>query len=431
MHLILENIRAFSGRHEIPVRPLTVLTGENSSGKTTFLGMFSAVCDRDSYPVHPNFSKAPYNFGNYDTIATYKGGRFGRAKHFSLGFSQQEVLGQAPGRVEARYRSYRGQVQLAKVTADASDFHLTITMPEHQVRDLVGTYTLRYETEEISGDFPLPQARDEARGFPPFALLLPPFRHAPDEVSRQRALTWVKAIDYLFHLTPAQAISIAPIRTKPERTYSQVAEAYKPTGDHIPFVLERLSRDESRSKERERVFQALRRFGEESGLFKHFTVKHLGDKASEPFQLMVNVAGRPTNLVDVGYGVSQTLPIIVESALASSGQFLLLQQPEVHLHPRAQAALGGFFARLAALGGCGLIVETHSDYIIDRIRQEVAAKTLSPGAVVVVYFHRQGFETIPHALGIDSNGNLTNVPHYYREFFLQEELNLFSRAAKS
>jgi predicted ATPase len=202
-----------------------------------------------------------------------------------------------------------------------------------------------------------------------------------------------------------------------------------PTGDHIPFLLEQLLQRDS--AKRNKLLKTLKEFGDESGLFKSFQVRHLGDRATDPFQLLVTVAGRASNLVDVGYGVSQALPVIVQASLMEGDQTLLLQQPEVHLHPRAQAALGTFFAVLAASGSSRFLVETHSDYIIDRVRQEVTKKTIPLEKVGILYFQRNGMESGCSLLDLDSNGNIVNPPPDYRNFFLHEEVNLLTRTERS
>jgi predicted ATPase len=202
-----------------------------------------------------------------------------------------------------------------------------------------------------------------------------------------------------------------------------------PTGDHIPFLLEQLLKRDSPN--RSKLLRTLKQFGDESGLFKSLQVRHLGDRATDPFQLLVTVAGRASNLVDVGYGVSQALPVIVQASLMEGDQTLLLQQPEVHLHPRAQAALGTFFALLAASGSSKFLVETHSEYIIDRVRQEVTKKTIPLENVGILYFKRNGLESDCDLLVLDANGNIINPPSDYRDFFLREEVNLLTRTERS
>lgn len=437
LHLILENVRTFSGVHRVPIKPLTFLIGENSSGKTTILGMLAALNDRAGFPLQPNFNQPPYNLGNYDTIATYKGGRFGRASHFSLGFERGRENPGPVSQAQATYESSRGQVRLVKFKASGERFSISLKMLEDVERENRGAYSITFDGKTYESEFVVPQTRLETGLTPLATALMSEIR--PQELTESERTVVFGAMNSLWQMSPLTTLSVAPIRTKPERTYSQVTETYKPTGDHIPFLLEQLLREGAASKEREQVLSALKAFGDDSGLFKRVTVKHLGEKPSDPFQVMVTVAGRAANLVDVGYGISQALPVVVEASMMARAparghlqdQFLLLQQPEIHLHPRAQAALGSFFSRLAQVNGNGLIVETHSDYIIDRVRQEVARKRLEPDKVVMLYCHRDGLESRIHAMNIDSAGNIRNAPPYYREFFLREELDLLNRVAEN
>lgn len=433
--LTLENIRTFSGRHQISVRPLTIVSGENSSGKSTFLGMFSAVCDQ-AYPIQPNFNSPPYNFGNYDTIATYRRGRAGRSRSFSLGYSRDEpAQGELKGHrgatrltnVEARYVGRRGQIRLERFDASAKDFEFSLAMDEQVGRTIHGRCSVRVGDKTASVDIPDRRLSVDLEIGPLIQIVLglSAIQANPEEPEAQnRSRLFMEAFDWLLSVPLTRAQSIAPIRTKPERTYSQIREAFKPTGDHVPYLLDDVLSEDSSG--RRNLETALAVFGQESRLFKKVDIKHLGKKATDPFELMVTLSGTAVNLVDVGYGVSQSLPVLVQTALKNAQETLLLQQPEVHLHPRAQAALGSFFCRIASSGSGNLIVETHSDYIIDRIRQEVAAGRISADRVMVLYFHLESGRTVPHELSIDSEGNLLNVPPYYREFFLKEELNLLN-----
>src|SRR5713226_8969664 len=90
MELILENVRCFAGEHAVPIRPLTILVGENSSGKSTLLAAQSVVCDPVGFPMQPSFNEPPYSLGGIDTIATYKGGRASRRRVFSLGYRDSD-----------------------------------------------------------------------------------------------------------------------------------------------------------------------------------------------------------------------------------------------------------------------------------------------------------------------------------------------------
>ena len=89
--------------------------------------------------------------------------------------------------------------------------------------------------------------------------------------------------------------------------------------------------------------------------------------------------------MDVGYGITQILPILVE-IIHSGPTTFLLQQPEVHLHPRGQAEFSTFLAKSVNKKKHSFLIETHSDYIIDRVRMSVRDKIIKPEDVSILYF---------------------------------------------
>jgi AAA ATPase domain/Protein of unknown function (DUF3696) len=217
--------------------------------------------------------------------------------------------------------------------------------------------------------------------------------------------------------------AFAPVRTHPKRTYDPVKDVPNPEGTHVPMILAKMSASDKGRWEGLR--DSLVTFGRASGLFSDLEVRRIGRKESDPFQINIKVSGPFFNLVDVGYGVSQILPIVVELVRGRKGNTFLLQQPEVHLHPRAQAELGSFLAVLAKHDQKRFVIETRSDYLVDRIRMDVRnGKNLSPSDVALLYFERKnGSVEIKH-LELDRAGNITNAPAGYRQFFLEEEMKL-------
>jgi predicted ATPase len=147
-----------------------------------------------------------------------------------------------------------------------------------------------------------------------------------------------------------------------------------------------------------------------------------------PFQLQVKVRGPKANIVDVGYGVSQILPILVQILSPNVSRhemsFSLLQQPEVHLHPKAQAEFSSLLARLANKGDRSFIVETHSDYMISRARIDIIGGNIRPEDVSLIYFEPKGNVVRVHNIGFDDMANLIGAPTNYRDFFLKESKRL-------
>jgi len=424
MKVTIENVRSFAGRHDIPVRPLTLLVGENSTGKSTFLAALSAVSDRSSFPGTASLNKDPYDLGGFDTIATYKGGKAGRAKKFGLGYS---VNDEKPAvSVLARYAPYHGETKLCDFTLKSPEGNLKLEWSDGRLNGVLSG---------LSGHDDVRIERELAESTPLLSQSLPIILVQSLPKERRETPEGFDVLDKILGMAerlkssvPLVA-SIAPVRSTPKRTYDLISEEYDPGGDHIPFVLAKLLEETDHGKTRQALLDTMNEFGRDSALFKKLISKRLGHKAGSPFQINVKTAGPSFNLRDVGYGVSQSLPIIVQSVLRSTAPRLLLQQPEVHLHPRAQAAMGSFFVKLVAAKAKEFVIETHSDYLIDRVRQDVAKGTLSADDVLILFFHKPYIETKVFPLRLDDSGNIQNAPKSYREFFLQEELNLFNRVA--
>src|SRR5215471_18173321 len=84
MRLLIDNVRTFCGGHDLPIRPLTILTGENSSGKTTVLACLSSVT-AEGFPFEPGLNEEPYRLGTFELIASKAGHYVGNTKTFALG----------------------------------------------------------------------------------------------------------------------------------------------------------------------------------------------------------------------------------------------------------------------------------------------------------------------------------------------------------
>jgi predicted ATPase len=144
------------------------------------------------------------------------------------------------------------------------------------------------------------------------------------------------------------------------------------------------------------------------------------EAANEIIYLNLNASasGRTrVNIADVGFGVSQIFPIVVEGLRMARGHTLLLEQPEIHLHPNLQMQMADYFICLA-LSGKRVIVETHSDHIVNRlVRRIVEDETDDLNALVGMYFVRATSEgAIVEEVRIDPNEGIVNWP---RDFFDQ------------
>lgn len=433
----MEEVRCFGGRQAFEIRPLTFLVGENSTGKTTALGCFQVLADFvDKGEV--DFNAHSYSMGTFRDIV-----RRSRKpeKRFILGFSIEvdgenvdlsaEFIEKANG-IEPTV----GATSISFVDGEIF-FEIRQTAQRERESTLRKGKTRRYSV--IYGSYP------STGVFQPFFNLSSMAREGQaEEFDDEMPLSKFLGEKYdnnksLYRLGVSgnlNALSTAPIRSRPRRTYDPTRDVLDPEGSNIPTFLMGLV--VSNTKEWEKLSQQLSAFGKSSGLFSRISVKNLGSSKVGPFQLRVKVRGPTVSFSDVGYGVSQVFPILVNildetlmqgrSDVNAMPVYHLMQQPEVHLHPRAQAEFSSLLVRLANLGSQTFLVETHSDYMVDRARIEIMKGNISKDDVSLIYLEPKRNTVKVHNISFDEKGNMIGVPPHFREFFLLESDRLMGFA---
>jgi hypothetical protein len=135
------------------------------------------------------------------------------------------------------------------------------------------------------------------------------------------------------------------------------------------------------------------------------------------------------NIADVGVGVSQTLPILVALHAAKPGQLVYVEQPETHLHPRAQFALAQIFAA-AAKRGVRVVVETHSSILLLGVQTLVAEGSLEPDKVKLHWFQREkDGRTVVNSADLDEAGAFGDWPEDFDDVSLQTQARYLDAAS--
>ena len=437
--ITLENFRCFRERQTARLAPLTLLVGENSTGKTSFLALIRALCDLAYGFRNPDFKEKPYDLGSFDEIAHHRGARGSRADSFEAGFKINRRSSKEPsasfafafeksGTTPVPVRRYitRGMTWIDESFRTSESYNLRVGTSK-------GSWEIRIPKEleipdVIESDYIVPLfylflgqvLRNEHADKIEFMPLQGSLPADAKDVRRIRNLSRRHT-----RIHQERPFASAPVRSKPSRTYDPSSLTLDPEGDYVPMYLADLyARDEKTWTGLKRQLQG---FGTDSGLFDEISIRRLGKKGGgEPFQVEIKKGGRGLkgprrNLIDVGYGVSQILPVITELLRPDAPDTFLLQQPEVHLHPSAQAALGSLFCQVAGPER-QLVVETHSDHLLDRVRMDVRdrKRSLKPDDVSILFFERGDLDVHIHSLRIDEEGNIVNAPDGYRSFFMEE-----------
>lgn len=129
--------------------------------------------------------------------------------------------------------------------------------------------------------------------------------------------------------------------------------------------------------------------------------------------------------INVGFGITQVFPIVVAALSASQHDILLIENPEVHLHPAGQAQMGQFLADVARVG-VQVIVETHSDHILNGIRRSVKSGRL-PAEDVVIHFFKPRSQDVAQVTSpvLDDSGNIDAWPEGFFDQF-DKDMNHFA-----
>ena len=428
----MEDVRCFAGRQTLEIRPLTFLIGENSTGKSSALGCFHvlAKCLSSRPESQLDFNMDPYSMGSFRDIVTKKRPLCDQfklsveldddeIKAFSIVLAERRQ-GAEPVIEQVEIVFVNGKIcfqQRSRARENRYKNRLQIDIEKTEIEKNI--FYIFHENDEIDFSPLLLYSRLGYIYFRKEEVASPAEKEA--EEAEEALARFLKKRRGLYFMKN-KLFSFAPFRSRPKRTYDPIREFEDPEGSDIPFFLMRMKA--SQGDKWKALQERLIEFGKASGLFEGIEVKRHGKTTSDPFQIQIKVRGPKSNIMDVGYGVSQVLPILVRILNFRRHRFLM-QQPEVHLHPRGQAELTSLFVETIKRNKNTFIIETHSDYMIDRARIEIMKGNIKPDDVSLIYLepmkakaHKAHVEV--HNIGFTKEGNLTDVPNSYREFFLKE-----------
>ena len=163
---------------------------------------------------------------------------------------------------------------------------------------------------------------------------------------------------------------------------------------------------------RKRSFQeVVARWLKKMGLIDSFSVDEIA-KGSNIYQAKVEVdKGSPEVLLtDVGFGVSQVLPVIVLLNHVPEGSTVILEQPEIHLHPEVQSGLADAIVGIAETRDLQVIVESHSEHLLRRLQRRVAEEAISADLVKLYFVKQEGGEARLKDIGLNEYGEIENWP---------------------
>ena len=224
---------------------------------------------------------------------------------------------------------------------------------------------------------------------------------------------------------------LGPARVHPKRNYHWEGDHPEDIGRWGDKAIDALlsARVDKRTIQREekeisiedRISEWLR----EMDLAHSFILARTGSPSEKNYDVRIQKRehGPKVTLADMGYGLSQFLPVLVLCYYAPKGSTLILEQPGIHLHPKAQADLVDLLIEVVTERKLQILVESHSEHLLNRLQRRIAEEKISVDKTAL-YFCRndEGVSTIER-LKMDEFGNIANWPE---NFFGDEMGDLFA-----
>ena len=370
--IAVKGFKSIAEEREIDIRPLTILAGANSSGKSSIMQPLLMLKQTLEAPYDPgplliDGPNVQFTFAEQFLSATSEK----QARCFQIRIKTYNIF--ASDSVTTTFRKGQQGIEIANMIMeserwDGSQQRLNLypDMPPEEIKSQADQHR---KLDEDSDDIVR-----RSRCFLDFG-------------SEDGEITLNITEDIEYHIV--QTIHLPRLRGNPERNYklANTQPWYPGTFENyvVSFVYEW---QETKDKRLKTLGDALRTLGI-SGT--------VGTERINDAHIELQVGRLPhdstyetnmVNIADVGFGVSQVLPILVALIAAEQGSLVYIEQPELHLHPRAQVALARVLAD-AAKRGVRVVAETHSSLLLLGIQTLVAEGKLSPDLVKLHWFTRR------------------------------------------
>lgn len=440
--LRIENFKSWRETGDLRFAPLTCLFGSNSSGKTSILQLLLMLKQTVESPDR----KQVLNLGDdrsLVSLGTFRDILFGHDPaarlrwhlDWSLPADLQIASPEQPGSLlfTGRDLAFEAEVseqgEAGQLVVERFQYGLAGARFSMARRaDRPGKYDLSIKEE---GQFRLRRVQGR-----PWDLPEPVKCYGfPDQVKAYyQNAGFLSDLELAFEKLLTDLFYLGPLRDYPKRQYTWAGTQPADMGYRGEKAVDAILASRQRGRKISRgkghkkltVEEYVAYWLKELGLIQDFSVEAVA-AGSNLYQLKVRrTPGAAQVLItDVGFGVSQLLPVLVLCYSAPEGSTLVFEQPEIHLHPSVQAGLADVFIDAIQTRGVQIVLESHSEYLVKRLQRRIAEERGINNDDVALYFCSiEGDESKVDPLEVDSYGNILNWP---TDFFGDEMGDLAAR----
>lgn len=433
----------------IELPELTVLTGANSSGKSSIMHSILGALQSPNFPFHfsPN--------GKYVQMADFREMAFNHDRDSSIGMNFTVKNRRKRFSFDTEWAEDRRSKMpfLKKLRIDSEYFHVSVEWKKNY------TVSFSYEKDKDSGfkamleeeflDFyltiiatfvsstlkrgkkkPMTTAEIkkliEAKSFKESFTVgrLAELRRGCLESQNLHLIRLFESVSKVFLHMEMKSNFISSFRLHPQRAYlrkSGIPEKIRPSGEH--YVDQIVDWELRKSKE----IHLLKKSMKELELLSNFRTRKL---PSGHIEILIKLTRGQIycSLQDVGFGISQLLPIMVADYQLSDDSTLYVQQPEIHLHPKVQALFGNYVAGRLKGKNRRYIIETHSEYFLNRLRYLIVTGELSPRRLKVYHLVSSRAGANVFDIKFTKKGKIEGAPKDFFDTYMMDVMNIAMEA---
>jgi predicted ATPase len=440
--LRIKNFKAWKDTGEIRLAPITVFFGGNSAGKTSllqFLLMLKQTAESSDRRrvLNPGDSYTAVELGTFQDLIFEHDLR--RKLEFHLSWSAPKPI------------RFVDPVHKTEYCSDVIDFSANIFSQdevqfvesfEYRLQmEGAETASIRFARQNSKHEYKLTSGAYNLKRIQGRAWPLPPptrFYGFPEEVQAYyQNAAFANDLVLALEQQLKRLMYLGPLRDFPKRNYPWAGDAPEHVGNDgdgaIEALLAGVNRKISRgvNKKAYPFQEVVAGWLKRLGLLESFKATRIAKNRKE-YEVRVRTPNSPkeVDLPDVGFGISQVLPVVVESFYVAPHSTVIIEQPELHLHPKVQTELADLFIEAIHSRENGtdravqFIIESHSEHFLQRLQRRIAEEELAPEDVAIYFCEADAQGSKLRELRVNLLGEIDGWPE---NFFGDPMADLYAR----
>ena len=405
--LTVQNFKSWKGTGKLQIAPLTGFFGANSSGKTSILQTLLMLKQTVERPPDWN---GVIDFGDDNSLV-------------NLGSFDDLIHGRSHGGPLGISVSWKFSEELSATNIDGIDtlsFDLVIHNAGNSVSGVWFSYLVGDKSFKVSGS-----GQDRCSFSTPWqsgqtAYMFRSYGVQGAYVSDQQLFSLFQTrFENLFR----SIRYLGPLREYPRRHYAWEGKHSPGVGKHGADMVTALFSGRIQLRDTE---EQVPKWLERLDLIDSYRLNPIAGSGKDyEFLVRKYKDGPEVRLTDVGFGVSQVLPVLVLCYYVPEGSILILEQPEAHLHPKVQSELADLLIEVVKERQLQIILESHSEHLLIRLMRRIAEEQISADDTAFYFCEMNEGVSKIEKLNVDDYGNITNWPH---NFFGDEMGDLAAKA---